>query len=402
MNHLTHILFTLESTKLKMLSEEKKIIYISHVHLSKRIADDWYINEFMNLGVFIEYWDITEIYRDPYTEANEISTNYVKKINNIKDFENLIIDQASKAKFIVLTKHDTKNYKIYSIFRKHKASIYTIAWGAMPSPKALIKNKLYKILETNPQTILKKIKDSLIFKVLKLLNLIQPFEISFVAGKYWDNSNIITRKKSYINSIDFEKNKKYIKNTKERNNQKYAVFLDGNLPFHPDIKLNSLVGLNPTVYYSKLDNFFSLIESRYNLKIVIAAHPTFSNSNKSYLCRRMSECSTVELIKNCTLVIAHHSTSISYAVLNFKPIIFIYTKEMFLQYKYSIMEFIKCLSEELDSPYIGIDEDLDKKYELKISTKKYLDFKYKYICSEISEQNENVETIINEIFKIYN
>jgi hypothetical protein len=53
----------------------------------------------------------------------------------------------------------------------------------------------------------------------------------------------------------------------------FAVFLDINLPYHTDLKIVGWPTIEPHEYYASLNRFFDLLEERFGIKIVIAAHP---------------------------------------------------------------------------------------------------------------------------------
>ena len=71
--------------------------------------------------------------------------------------------------------------------------------------------------------------------------------------------------------------------------------------------------------YSKLNNLYELFElqsNKYNKKILIASHPRADYSRKNpFLNREIIKNKTIELVDNADIVLAHTSTSISFAVL---------------------------------------------------------------------------------------
>ena len=100
------------------------------------------------------------------------------------------------------------------------------------------------------------------------------------------------------------------------------------MPFQSDFNLEKTKNVSAREYYKGLDRFFSALEKKYGTEVVIAAHPKTNTSVKSFGSRKIYRLCTAELVKDAEFVISHHSTSLSYAVLNYKPCIFIYTNEM--------------------------------------------------------------------------
>jgi hypothetical protein len=112
-----------------------------------------------------------------------------------------------------------------------------------------------------------------------------------------------------------------------------AVFLDGDLCYHPDfITSDSNAPVTASVYYPAIMNFFKLIEKNFQLTLTIAAHPRSHYSDEkianTYPGFNVVSHKTAELIKNCLVVFAHDSTAVSFACLYGKPIVFLVTDEL--------------------------------------------------------------------------
>jgi len=104
-----------------------------------------------------------------------------------------------------------------------------------------------------------------------------------------------------------------------------GVFLDELYPFHPDY---GLMGARPPVtadeYYPMLDAFFRDLERRRGVRIVVAAHPRSSPDHLKYFApRTVLLGQTCECVRTSRFVIAHSSTSINFAVLYRKPVLFV-------------------------------------------------------------------------------
>ena len=130
----------------------------------------------------------------------------------------------------------------------------------------------------------------------------------------------------YIHHYDYENYLK-VKKKHKKLKKKYAVFLDQNLIFHPDLKINRMQNwLNPNKYFSNIKNFFKFFKKNFNLEIKIAAHPStsknyFGNFKSYYNC-------TAKLVRDAEIVFLHNSTSISYPVLFKKKIVFLTSNEI--------------------------------------------------------------------------
>ncbi len=66
---------------------------------------------------------------------------------------------------------------------------------------------------------------------------------------------------------------------------------------------------------------------------------------------------TAELVRDAEFVLSHTSTAMSYAVLNAKPLMFIYTAEMAAAYKRKCIREMLTYGDYLDAPIYNIDAD---------------------------------------------
>lgn len=168
----------------------------------------------------------------------------------------------------------------------------------------------------------------------------------------------------------------------------YAVFLDENLPFHIDYLYHGIdAPVTPEVYYEELNKFFEIFERETGCEVIIAAHPRSEKSSlKWWGSRKLYFDDTMNLVKKASFVIAHSSTAISYAVLGFKPIIFVSTNQINLS---SQRRWIELFAHELQRPLINISGyvHLQKNYEEEVNVLKYQNYKNRYIQSELSKIN---------------
>lgn len=164
----------------------------------------------------------------------------------------------------------------------------------------------------------------------------------------------------YIHSFDYEK---FLK-IKDANisivREKYCVFIDQYLPYHPD-KSQTGFNINADRYYKELRELFNIIENSLNLKVIISVHPrsNYESHPEAYMGYDLRKGYTAELIKNCEFTFTHFSTAVSYAVLFEKPLFFITNEEI---KSFPIMQkYIELYSKELGTSYIDISNTSSKK-----------------------------------------
>ena len=111
---------------------------------------------------------------------------------------------------------------------------------------------------------------------------------------------------------------------------KYIVFLDEYIINHPDFKILNKKIDKEKLYYQELNNFFNFIEKFFKFKVVIASHPRADlEYNKiKFPKHNVFIGNTPQLMKYSEGCITHASTSVNFAVIFEKPILFITTNRM--------------------------------------------------------------------------
>lgn len=105
----------------------------------------------------------------------------------------------------------------------------------------------------------------------------------------------------------------------------YVLFLDQNLPNHPEIIEEKLLSMGSKKYYLELNKLFDIIEKSYNTKVLIAGHPTgnIDYAHQMFNGREVILYKTINLIKDAKFVISHHTAALNFALIFKKQILFI-------------------------------------------------------------------------------
>jgi len=185
---------------------------------------------------------------------------------------------------------------------------------------------------------------------------------------------------------------------------KTGVFLDQYLPLHPD-SLYMGIGfpLTPDDYYPKICRFFDLIEQKTGARIIVAAHPRADYDNApDYFCgRTIAKGESARLARKSSFVIAHTSTSIDFAVLYCKPLIFLTTDALqgMVTGKNIIGIDIRAMSSELGKTPVNLDhldEGIDWDAVLRVDEELYR----RYITNFIKKE-DTPERPVWDIFSAY-
>lgn len=205
----------------------------------------------------------------------------------------------------------------------------------------------------------------------------------------------------HIHSLDYEKYLE-VRDMKERLvKEEYCVFLDQFLPYHPD-NLSSGYYIDPQQYYEKMTALFQMIEKACHLKVIIAAHPRADYSKheelKNFLIIRYK---TAELVKDAEFVIAHFSTSISYAVTFQKPLVLVTTNDLEkiklwngVENKYALLLGKKVINISYEYKISDIISQLN------IFQKKYDDYFIEYLAANGSGGENSDRPFANQLYEI--
>jgi hypothetical protein len=378
-----------------------KVIYISHVKYSKKLSRDWYIDDFLLVNKIVEFWDLTEFLFGNLEEPNEVTATFINKLSTITEFsQKLKLEENQKAIYVVLINYEVRFLDVYRQLTSNNCKIVFMAWGAYPSRRSLdfevFKKKLF-----NPFFLFKNLYWR--FKSWWYIKTgqVKPYDIVFGAGSVIMQKFSSVPQLIHTNLPDYDHFLAAI-NTPAIIKKKYAVFLDVYLPYHSDIKILGYKPIDAGQYYSSLNRFFDILERRLNVEIVIAAHPKANYGQDHFNGRKIYVNLTPILVKSAEFVLSHHSTSISYAVLNYKPIIFIYTEEMKRVYNSTLVKLIKNFATFLEVPVLNIDmiAEYDEILVDEINIEKYEMYKYNFVVSKQSENQTSKEIFLREMMRL--
>ena len=385
-----------------------KILVLSEVGFSERDYFRWGIHKLENF-FDVKIFDLTKISYPSFFEVHKEkiykSKNYyeIKKMNQAK---NLI--EEFKPTFAIdnMTPYSNNSKIIRTFLKKRKVKTIHIQSGLVPAVKRKIFEKIHRFffLFIRPNIFYSKI-NRIIRNKLSGQNKEKNCDVILISGLKGLNKINKNKKIIFSHSYDYESYLNFKKNSEDKNifQKNFIVFLDQFLPSHPGaIMRGEKSKCTKEKYYPAINNFFSFLEKKTNKKIIIAPHPRADYYRLNpFQGRQLIDKRTIQLVKNADIVLAHTSTSISYAVLYKKPIIFLTSNEIIRSYD----DFrIHSLARELDSILINIDESkyfsksLDLSKISKINNKTYTDYKRNYIKHPYSE-NISMWDIMANILK---
>ena len=328
-----------------------KVIYLSYIPLTAKVARDWYLDDLMHAGVDVEFWDITGLLRGKVTEHYLQQADYVREINELTVLEETIVDQHD-AVYVLLLPKIWLYRSIFRLLSRYRCLTVCVQWGAMPAFGATSRATALHVFRS-PRLLLSKIRNRVHAFLLDRAWYLRPYDLVFAAGQVMLDKPAPARRKVPIALCDYDQHTQLLSGERIVEG-KYAVFLDIYLPSHPDHPLVGMRAVDPAVYFTDLNRFFASVEHKYGLEVVIAMHPKARYLNDEFRGRRLVCGQTPELVRDAEFVICHASTSVSYAVFNRKPVWTIYTDEMVRLYAGNLMHRIQALSLSLHAPLLNV------------------------------------------------
>jgi hypothetical protein len=360
------------------------IIYIvTSSYFNDRDKERFGVNFFIEKGLKVVILDVQD-YTNPElkflanSEYKEEEKLYVIKCSNFRHVKNTI-DLHGTGVAILFLSENIESTKIRRYLKKSKVKIGVLHGGMLPTLKdnTNVSNKIVaKFKSLNLNSFLTLICNRLYSKVFS------PKRYDFLITSNYDKSienYNINRPKSIIEThcLDYDLYIKH-KNDESLIENKYAVFLDQNLLKHTDfIRSNKKLDISSKKYYAELNNLFSIIENKFNYEVIIAAHPRANTDDYKILFdNRKIICGQSHLlVKYCEFSITHYSTSINFAVIYEKPILYITSNDLI---DTVINKFITHFSSTLHQNLINIS-NIALPLEININKEYYSKYKYDYI-----------------------
>jgi len=311
----------------------KKIIILTDIGFSKRDHSRFGV-EILNTKYKVEILDFTEWLSSKYWKIYPetiFNCEGYKKILSKEDFSNVATENIINAIDFL---SDSENASwVRNILKRKKIPITRVQNGFLET-KRTSWEFLYKLFFSclDPQKLFKKI-------IVRFKEKFQNYQNSFaydyliLGGKAALDHMLAKKAKKIIkgHSFDYDIFFKLKNITVTKKFEPYAVFLDQCLPFNPGPQIRGEKAIvTKDKYFPALNNFFNDFEAKTGLKVIFAAHPRSRYDlypeylyGRKYLLNK-----TAELIINSKIVLLHSSTSLSFAVLYEKPMVFLTSDEI--------------------------------------------------------------------------
>ena len=345
-----------------------------------------------------EIWDVSKIFGRNGTVKNIESTI---SINSLEDFQNRLAECVRQDQIVILTNMVEKPWKkLEGIVRKYNVPVICTQ-----------KNVFYEMLQTMAGldfTTKIPIKHRIGCLVRKYRFTRTVYEIikhedvkyDFLIGAYNSKPEIV---KHFIKAHNV-KYDEYLENINTKNpiGAKYILFIDCALCFHPIDYKEPDPHFQKDHYVKQLNEYFQLLEKKYNLPVVISLHPVSAGilGEETFQGRKVSYGKTALLIHHAEFVVCHYSTSLINVVLENKPTVIIGSNEIensnrrYAQACANILaNMCNFAKDSLDDPQLP---------EPIVNQEKYRRFMGKYIVNIEKKDMSNGEILLNLLNNIEN
>jgi len=379
----------------------RRLVVISPVPLNISLIRFYYLDFLQSSGVPVEFWDISSIFGAlPHKEAE--TRPYAHRLASFSELEAACRGGKLKESLTIMAfAYEPRSFRIYQLLSRSAGELGWIESGVMPSATNVSERGLRNTLRIWLRP--RKIASAVIKRAAiaaRRAGLIRGFDVVFTAGsaaQEGQSSNLVP-----INYCDYD-DWLETQHTDERLvSGQYAVYLDQYAPHHPDLLLSGIERLiDPDRYYRALNGFFALLEARHRVEVVIAAHPKATYSQNPFDGRRIFWRSTRQLSRFCEFAINNSSTSMSYPILDYKPIAFFTTDEIARFYApIGLDSFPSTCALMLGQTCVNIDHSSRDQARIETADRKRYDaYKYRYLASSQTEGRLSREIFLDWLRK---
>ena len=377
----------------------QKVVYVSFMQLTDRVASHWFIDDVAASGVDVEYWDVMEALRDVHHETGAIERPYLRRFRTLGEVERALRQPENVgALYMMLIAYTGHFTNIYRLMSRHGAQMGMISWGVLPTNPAPAWRKVLERssspwwLATTAYYIAKA-------KLFRKLGLVRPFARLFAAGRIAMQSEPDAGRRVAINSVDYDAHKRAMRDSTPLVDGRFAVFLDINLPYQSDLSLVGLRAVDADRYFDALNRCFGQLERTFDVRVVVALHPKAGYGPEKFEGRAAMRGVTAELVRDAEFVLSHTSTAMSYAVLSEKPLLFLSTDDMERLYKDNLMQEMRNYARYLDASLVNADavrgaEDVRLR---PVNQDRYRQYRYDFLTSPESEQETTRDIFLRDL-----
>jgi hypothetical protein len=385
----------------------RKTVYLIDQPLDERNYERFGVRVWLERRWAVEVWDLTSwahpaVWQD-FIQSGQKTKEFVGyfAVRSRKDLARRLAAAGPISYFVDLTSEIYQSIQAKISLQRAGAVRIVCAVGSMPAPDRAeigIVDKLAQVLAKGPRGASKWLSSAFLQRV------VVPHVATGMAVVSGEKSIAGLRNCRQIiraHNFDYDIYLALQKSTRSTPGR-FVVFIDQDYCFHPEYLYQSVRALvSPDKYFPAVSKGMKLISEALQMDARIAAHPraTYQQRSPDYFGGFPIEYGrTAELIRDCYAVVCHDSTAIQFAVLFEKPMIFVTTRELMSSYE---GRSIAKVASELGKSPIDLDrpdlEAVDWQKELRVDSRKYAQYKRRYIKTEASPETPLWDIVLDHI-----
>lgn len=374
-----------------------RIIVIVASPLTLKLERDFYIRELLDAGFGVEYWNVAPLFHD-LELVDTIEPDYARTIEDHAGLEaRLYGNVADRVLYIVQVPLRYRYLRLFAALKRCSCVTAIFDRPGFPVPGAKRSPAYYLNRLIRAKTYL-GILQSIIVRIAVRRDLLSLPDIVLAAGSVAMERNASVPRLVGIQHFDYDSYLAESVSGKQIVNGPYCVFLDEYLPYHADFRLLGMKTLDPGEYYRGLNAFFARIQAIGGRRVVIAVHPKAIYDRNPFGGRPLFKYRTMELVRGADFVIAHESTSISFAAIFRKPVVLVSSTEFRASYSHTLYLYMQKIASELGALMADVDEEPPSYDDIVASFEpaNYTRYMWRYLASEEAPKETTATILCHE------
>lgn len=331
------------------MSSSPAIVFLVSWPLTARDAERFGFALLESRGFLVRAFDVTRLVhgaaKDAEARRGAAALTQVEVFTDLRAFDAAVAEAAPRSVFVDfmrgLADIDLEHTRVYRVLARHGARMYVVYAGGVPLPSAMPEMRRgWRVLTaklaraSDPRALGSYVSRRLIARAERAGFFPRPDRVfaseSDVVERYLRRRAIPRSALTSINSFDFDEWAAYVREHGRPAEDGTCVFLDEGATGHPDDIILNTDSLDSATYWRSMARLFDVIEAHTALRVHIAGHPRvdYSKHPDAFGGREVVTGRTVELVGRASLVVAHASTSVAFAVLFDRPLLIVRTARM--------------------------------------------------------------------------
>lgn len=379
----------------------RKLIVLTWLPVTRTTVRHLQIDELRRAGADVECWDLGPVCLPGVDAVDPVRGEGVTVWKDIGAVRAAIARAAAAGTvFLPYFPPAWQTLSVYRALAGARARVFALAVGYIPYPRpGSTAGRAWGALRSlvDPSSLRGRARN-LAVRAARRLGWVKPFDVVFCAGSAADEAHRACPVRPGFNFFDFEEfvRLRGAPRAGDLPAGAYAVFLDSYLPHHSDFRVVGMRTVEAGPYYAGMRGFFDRVERDLGLPVVVAAHPKADPALADFGGRSVYQRRTGELTRDCSLVMAHTSASVSFAVLGRKPVFFLHSAVMRSLFRESLWPSIRCYAEELGMPLVDVEADAPPR-DVRVDEARYEAYKYRYLTTPESEGRRNYDIIMEHL-----